>query len=98
MAKRSTKAQLFHNLSQLPEMCAAFNPSDKSCIFVKAGERGFYPALNKIDARYFNETRGITPSQVNAMLTGSMFGFEVPGADASDTVNLDPRNDPYAFS
>lgn len=59
-------------------------------VMIKRGERGFYstnvvggqPAVDRL-----NEELGITKGQVQAMVTGSMFGWDTPGADP-DTYDI----------
>lgn len=63
----------------LPDMCAAAHPTDQAPILIRRGERGFYPAPG-IDVGGYNARHGITDKQVECMLIGSMFGWEVPGA------------------
>ena len=65
----------------LPEICAAHLPSDNSAILIKRGERGYCLRWEAYDGERFNKHHGITDAQVGAMLTGSMFGFDCPGAD-----------------
>lgn len=72
------------NLHKLPKFCVArlkrsHNPSDDSLILIKRGESGYWPAGGFTED--YNERRGITKDQVEAMLIGSMFGWDVPGAD-----------------
>jgi hypothetical protein len=62
---------------QLPEFCAATNPSTGEPILIKRGERGYWPWYGDPDA--FNTKRGISKGQCEAMLVGSMFGWNVPG-------------------
>ncbi len=66
----------------LPEVCASRNPSDGSPIILKRGESGFWPmTAEDVTPEDCNKALGITKSQEEAMLAGSMFGWDVPGAD-----------------
>lgn len=65
--------------NRLPEKCLAKNPSDGETIIIVRGERGYHPFPGR-DADRFNARRNITPEMVEAMLVGSMFGWDVPGA------------------
>lgn len=69
------------NLAKLPGECAAIHPSSGMPIYILAGERGYcdLPASFPVDS--WNEKHGITNAQVEAMLAGSMFGWDIPGAD-----------------
>lgn len=73
-------ADIVDTLQKLPKVCGARLLTDKSSILIKRGESGYHPAGN-IDIVEFNRRHGITAKQVEAMLTGSMFGFHVPGAN-----------------
>jgi hypothetical protein len=68
-------------LADLPEICAAHLPSDNSPILIKRGTRGYCLRWEAYDGERFNKHHGITDAQVEAMLAGSMFGFDCPGAD-----------------
>jgi len=56
---------------------------------VKFGEQGYYrngaPFMTEQAAHMFvarlNDCLGVTPLQAECMLVGSMFGWDVPGAD-----------------
>ena len=73
---------VLETLKKLPEMCAARSPSDDSPILIKRGVSGYWPAPRPdFDVDGFNARQGITAAQVEAMQIGSMFGWDVPGAD-----------------
>ena len=71
---------------KLPKIAASRLLTDGSAILIRRGESGYYPA-GDIDPTHFNTQRGITPAQVAAMEIGSMFGWEVPGADPDEKHN-----------
>jgi hypothetical protein len=68
-------------LADLPEICAAHLPSDNSPILIKRGTRGYCQRWEAYDGERFNKYHRITDAQVGAMLAGSIFGFDCPGAD-----------------
>jgi hypothetical protein len=49
-------------------------------IAVKRGESGYYPIYTHLTADELNKGK-VTPPQREAMLIGSMFGWDVPGAN-----------------
>ena len=73
----------------LPELCFSTLKSTGQLICIKRGETGYYPAAgSSLDkeanieaADSYNERLGVTPAQRQAMEVGSMFGWDVPGAD-----------------
>lgn len=67
-------------LASLPERCYARNPVDKLPIEIERGRAG-YRYASVIDPERANAANHVSPAQAEAMLAGSMFGFDVPGAD-----------------
>jgi len=63
---------------------AVKHPTTQALVWVKRGEVGFWPAdAIAADIGAWNEKQGITPAQAEAALTGSMFGWDAPGARAA---------------
>lgn len=78
------------NESGLPLTCFGTHPTDESLVLLKRGERGYWPAEGYSKgnlatwgevADLINTRRGVTPAQRSAMEFGSIFGFDVPGAN-----------------
>jgi hypothetical protein len=73
----------------LPEACFSVLPGEGKLIYIKRSEMGYWhsnwdtgdPEQNRKLADYHNEKNGVTKAQEEAMLVGSMFGWDVPGAD-----------------
>lgn len=68
-------------LEKLPPLCAARQPSDNSPVIIRRGISGYYPAPLNLDVDGFNARHGVSEVQREAMVVGSMFGCDVPGAD-----------------
>lgn len=85
----------------LPELCFSILPGSGSLICIKRGEMGYYvsdwetgdPVKNRETADYANKQRGITKVQEQAMLTASMCGWDVPGADPKYYEQENPQID-----
>jgi len=71
-------ADLAHNL---PEMCATYCLSTREPIVIKRGESGHWPLPDGMTVERINAVFRASPAHVAAMLAGSMFGWDVPGAD-----------------
>lgn len=82
------------NIAKLPEFCYSVDNRNGNLIKICAGVMGFYPQHHfgyirmlckykstKEVADDLNKELGVTPIQREAMEIGSMFGWEVPGAD-----------------
>ena len=75
--------------NELPDFCLSTLPSSGQLIILKRGERGYYASEwdtgkreeNRNIARTHNRRRGISDIQEAAMSAGSMFGWNLPGAD-----------------
>lgn len=75
--------------SDLPEVCFSILPSTGDVIIIKHGESGYYrceystedKAFNREFANDRNANLGVSKAQVEAMLSGSMYGWDVPAAD-----------------
>lgn len=80
--------RLHERLSKLPPVCASRLPGTGEVILIERGSSGYYHGQGGLDPDEFNEAIGATPAQVQAMEVGSMFGWELPGAD--------PDNEGYA--
>ena len=72
----------------IPKGCCSLMPSSGEIILIRRGEQGYTPISYQNDCpehnRLFvdakNTEYGITRAQEEAMLAGSMFGWDVPGA------------------
>ena len=79
-------------LRELPNFCYAVLPSSGELIRVKNGEQGYYPDYhssadaesNREKADQLNGGLLITRGQAAAMLHGSLFGWDTPGADPAN--------------
>lgn len=80
-------------ISQLPLTCYGTHPTDQSLVLLKAGETGYWPTegytlgpFKTWDevADVLNDQRGVSKAQRAAMEAGSVFGFDVPGADPAN--------------
>lgn len=75
--------------SDLPEVCYSILPSTGDVIIIKHSESGYYrceystedKAFNREFANDRNAKLGVSKAQVEAMLAGSMYGWDVPAAD-----------------
>lgn len=88
--------QLKANLTKLPDLCYGVLNTTHEIIVIKKGESGYYrtdyPAAKTRDAAEewcdeLNEKMDITKAQRKAMECGSMFGWDVPGADPDCYIN-----------
>lgn len=83
------------NVDRLPRTCMSRLMTDGSPIMIKLGESGYHPCKGDLDPDDYNKSHGITPAQVAAMEAGSMFGWEIPGADPDNELNQRYTDFPY---
>lgn len=85
--------------SSLPEQCYVYLPTSQEIGVVKKGEMGYYrsdlsPVYGESGQEFVDELNrqgGVSKAQAAAMLAGSMFGWQVPGADPK---NYDENGQP----
>lgn len=65
----------------LPDHCFSTSRTTGQVIAIKRGEPGYYPIQTRSTAKKLNEVIEVTTAQVEAMEAGSMFGWDVPGAN-----------------
>lgn len=73
---------------ELPEMCVAVLEPETVLIGIKGGQRGYFQMYDgtvrgvsaKIVADRMNQALAVTPQQREAMLCGSMMGWDCPAA------------------
>lgn len=75
----------------LPDRCYSVLPSSGKLILIKFGEHGYLPCSvteeykgneRELADKYNQSIGGVTKAQESAMLHGSMFGWNTPGADS----------------
>lgn len=73
---------------KLPEMCYSTLPSNGELISIRRGESGYFPCdsskpdpeANRLFADTSNKIHGVTRAQEEAMLAGSLCGWDAPAA------------------
>jgi len=68
----------------LPELCYSKEPISGKTIILQRGQEGYNNLENgyeQLNPEEMNEKLEVTKAQSAAMLTGSMFGWDVPGAN-----------------
>jgi hypothetical protein len=86
---------------ELPEMCVAVLQPEDKLIGIKRGERGYFQMYDgtvtgraaRLVADRMNDALQVTPQQREAMLTGSLFGWDCPGARPSSPLHSQAK--PY---
>lgn len=66
---------------RLPEMCASTLVGTGEAIVIRRGETGYWPLPDGMTIDHIEATFRATPAQIAAMEAGSMFGWDMPGAD-----------------
>ena len=77
------------NFEKLPKMCYAVNGVTGKVISIKLGEHGYHettirtfsPEESKAVVSALNSKLGVSKAQAVAMYVGSLFNWDVPGAD-----------------
>ncbi len=81
------------NTAKLPEYCYGTLPSTGEVVIIKRGEMGYYSSNatpGNAQADDLNAVIGVTKAQAEAMMSGSMFGWDIPSADP-DNYDQDGR-------
>lgn len=67
----------------LSDFCFSTLNSTGETIILKRGEKGYFiqDKFKNSNAQELNEQIGVTPVQEKAMKMGSMYGWDVPGAN-----------------
>lgn len=68
------------NENGLPLFCFVTVPGTEDKAMIMRGESGYYPCQLPIPTVTLNEQMGVTEKEAEAMLAGSMFGWDVPAA------------------
>lgn len=70
-------------MNNLPEICFAMNDVNNKVVILKKGILGYfnYDNVSNSSVDELNDSIGVTKTQVAAMKVGSMFGWDVPGAN-----------------
>jgi hypothetical protein len=79
-------------MKTLPDFCYSVVNTTGELIIIKKGESGYYrtdySTSNKGEnielKNLYNERLGVTALEENCMKVGSMFGWDVPGADPNN--------------
>lgn len=76
-------------LKKLPLQCFTTNRATGQTIGIRRGVMGYYPIVTPLTPEELNV--GVTKYQVTAMENGSMFGWEIPGADPDYLEEMDKK-------
>lgn len=70
-------------MNNLPEICFAMNDVNNKVVILKKGILGYfnYDNVSNSSVDELNDSIGVIKTQVAAMKVGSMFGWDVPGAN-----------------
>lgn len=77
----------------LPLLAAAWLEGTGDPVLILRGEPGYIPFPEITDPEAWNRSRGVTPAQAEAMQVGSMYGWDVPGANPRAWAHLNARQE-----
>lgn len=96
-AKPFNREQWERNVAALPSVAIAVHTMTGEAILINRGESGFrpidtdkFPLAASNPAAFVREQNAameVTPAQSKAMLFGSLFGWDVPGAHPDAVIN-----------